>query len=570
MDEFYKISGLRCNIEKTSVMFIGPDIAEEQIKIRDLGFAVCDKIKCLGFVIDRCGGDMSDNFDNALISIRRLAADWSRYGLSIQGRVMVSKTFMLSQLTYPGAILTPNDDQVKNIQNEIDNFILKGAPWSKKTMYNAPEAGRLGAINVPVFLNALKCSWIKRIVKEGINDNWRCKLMSSCFFNPMCLRPDQFVEERPLERNIGVAYWNFSKKFWLTDKNSLSAPVVNNILFCRGKADNGGVDGRLMDENFFGHDVYSANKEMLLGLKLSDLITDRIMKSFQELQVFLAQVSSGNFALTPNLYLALQRAIRFALVKYGISTPRTGNGIATGTRHNNIEYILNTKQKGSKQYRVFLELNQQDLNFGCRNLIRNYCVITNCPVPETNVSKKILGFWAENYLPVDLRDFALKLCRNSLPVGARLGARYRENENVEIDERCRNCYTNTGDTVGHRETFIHLFWECAFAERIFAWISAENFPNYSLDDFKKAIFLGTRDDDFCVATRLLTICLLFEIWRNRLRPSSAKAGIATIEFNICHTVDKILLVNKPLKRKLVDSRINFFRKWRTGVEQGRG
>jgi hypothetical protein len=61
----------------------------------------------------------------------------------------------------------------------------------------------------------------------------------------------------------------------------------------------------------------------------------------------------------------------------------------------------------------------------------------------------------------------MQLVRNSLPVNARLAGRYRNNEEVLVDERCRNC-TQYGSaiTVGSRETFVHFFWDCNYSSTI--------------------------------------------------------------------------------------------------------
>jgi hypothetical protein len=221
LNEFYLISGLKCNIEKTSIMFFGPDNVGEQEKIRTMGFLICPRVKCLGFELSSDGGELTNNIDTDILNIRRLAGEWSRYNLSLQGRLAVSKTFLISQLTYHGSIITPTPVQVENIQTVVDGFILKGIPWSKRTLYNKPENAGLGAVKVSEFLQALKCVWFKRIFLGGINDNWRFKIMERSFFLPTCFRPENVCNSRPLEHGIGTAFWNFLKKFWMSEKNIL-------------------------------------------------------------------------------------------------------------------------------------------------------------------------------------------------------------------------------------------------------------------------------------------------------------------------------------------------------------
>ena len=49
LQDFAVISGLKCNIEKTNVMLIGPTVPEEAIGIARLGFTIVESLKVLGF-----------------------------------------------------------------------------------------------------------------------------------------------------------------------------------------------------------------------------------------------------------------------------------------------------------------------------------------------------------------------------------------------------------------------------------------------------------------------------------------------------------------------------------------
>jgi hypothetical protein len=146
---------------------------------------------------------------------------------------------------------------------------------------------------------------------------------------------------------------------------------------------------------------------------------------------------------------------------------------------------------------------------------------------------------------------------NSLPVNARLGARYRLHADIDIDERCKNCYDAGQQLAGQRETFYHLFWECNYANKILTRFGTENFPALGTEEIKRVIFLGIRENDFCRSTRILTLLFLFEIWRNRFR-SQSSMSYATIEFNVFHTLDKIFQANKNFKKHLAINTIFFF------------
>jgi hypothetical protein len=176
LDDFYRISGLRCNVEKMSIMFIGPIDQNEVKSIKDLGFKIVTKLKCLGTTFAN-NEALNSNYDSVINKMRQIAGDWSRFGLSLIGRISISKTFLISQVTYLGEIIVPTEDQLKTMQGICDNFVLKGIPWAKDKLYLRPENGGLGLININDLLESLRCSWMRRITVGGLNDTWRAALL---------------------------------------------------------------------------------------------------------------------------------------------------------------------------------------------------------------------------------------------------------------------------------------------------------------------------------------------------------------------------------------------------------
>jgi hypothetical protein len=91
--DFHGISGLSCNVEKTTLMQIGSvDPVPEEILA--LGFDVQSSIKLLGVNIDsNCSNYTAANsmLEEKVISQIRF---WLRFNLSLPGRISVSKTFM--------------------------------------------------------------------------------------------------------------------------------------------------------------------------------------------------------------------------------------------------------------------------------------------------------------------------------------------------------------------------------------------------------------------------------------------------------------------------------------------
>jgi hypothetical protein len=79
---------------------------------------------------------------------------------------------------------------MKTMQEDIDRFIFRTGknPWmSKDRRYLPPNEGGMGAINITIYANSLRCSWYKRI-DSGL---WSAILMAKvdkkencCFIRP--------------------------------------------------------------------------------------------------------------------------------------------------------------------------------------------------------------------------------------------------------------------------------------------------------------------------------------------------------------------------------------------------
>jgi len=89
LNEFERISGLGCNIEKSSIMFLGPRQEAEIANIANLGFLIVEKVKILGIEIDSQGLDLNTNFDRLCNKVTIIANQWRQFGLTLPGRIAI-------------------------------------------------------------------------------------------------------------------------------------------------------------------------------------------------------------------------------------------------------------------------------------------------------------------------------------------------------------------------------------------------------------------------------------------------------------------------------------------------
>ena len=71
-------------------------------------------IKLLGIHISYDKEDMQIlNFENKIPKINQILNRWKQRNLTIYGKILLLKSFALSQLIYTTAVLTPSDDFIK-------------------------------------------------------------------------------------------------------------------------------------------------------------------------------------------------------------------------------------------------------------------------------------------------------------------------------------------------------------------------------------------------------------------------------------------------------------------------
>jgi hypothetical protein len=132
LEQFGSISGLLCNVEKTTLLPIGQNILLDD-RIRDLGFVIVEKVTILGLDINR-DGVTNSNFIRLLEKIRSIIANWTPYNLSLPGRINVAKSLMYSQINYLGCFLHLPAEYSSAIDNMITGFVKGKLNIAKKRL----------------------------------------------------------------------------------------------------------------------------------------------------------------------------------------------------------------------------------------------------------------------------------------------------------------------------------------------------------------------------------------------------------------------------------------------------
>ena len=448
--EFGSISGLETNVEKTTLMPIGGLDTPVPQEIIDLGFSIVTEIKCLGMKLNNRAANLTDHFEEKIQKIRQLIGSWSRFNLSLPGRISIAKTMLLSQIGYVGCFITPLDSQLDTMQSLIDGYVKKDLVISADRLYLKPNEGGLGLIRLKSYIEALQCSWLKRC-SVTINDTWRWNLALACDFNLDLIRvADINPDLHPATYCIAKSVSSLQDSYWKLHENFLMAPVTDNSFFLRAQPERRARNAGILDRNFFGGHFYDQNKEALRELRLNKLIRNGRVVGHDVL------IRTTGIVFNPAQYLNLQTACHFTIQKY--SNKNGSNGTALP-----LNWLLQKVKRGSKRFRIVIERSHIDQNeISELRVVNTFFNLVNPgnPVPENWRLKTVYGAWNWSFLGNRLRYFCFQFFNNSLGVGARLAARY-ENTGIVIDSRCTFC-VKSKSWVPHRENFTHIFFDCQY------------------------------------------------------------------------------------------------------------
>jgi hypothetical protein len=216
------------------------------IDIVDLGFDIQNEIKLLGLKIKNNCSDYSISKNDLEEKVQSQIRFWGRFDLSLPGRILVSKTFMYSQINYLGCFLPLDLARLTNIENKIEEYVRGPLNISKERMTLTREDGGLGLFSLSHFLGSQACTWAKRA--QTLDDDWKLRLYRSSFGNVLNLRAAEFNQaEEPILYNIATHMETFKSRLTNLKKNYRDAFIVYNTNFSYG-----GENIRYFDREFFG------------------------------------------------------------------------------------------------------------------------------------------------------------------------------------------------------------------------------------------------------------------------------------------------------------------------------
>ena len=233
LEVFGNYSGLRMNRDKTRVVWIGKRrhskdklITRPMLQWGDTQFDLLG----LRFTVDL--NNMIDiNYDKYITQSKDIINHWNKRYLTPLGKITVIKTFIISKFIHVASIIpSPKKEKLKDLERMILNFLWdnKPAKVKLKQITQPYQNGGLQMINITSFFQALKISWIRRLLRSS-DSPW-----SKLFDTTIC-PINQIAEFGPLFAirlcaRISNPFWKEVLKSWIDLCNTSAVESFSNAL----------------------------------------------------------------------------------------------------------------------------------------------------------------------------------------------------------------------------------------------------------------------------------------------------------------------------------------------------
>ena len=234
--EFSEISGLKINKVKSEAMWLG---TRKESLDSFFGYTWKRRLKILGicFANDKSASLIEENWLNKVESIKRVIHTWEKRNLSIMGKILIAKTFLLSQFVYViQAISIPNVVLVE-INRLLFRFIWRKKDCNRRAFEKVKrtvlcseyERGGLNMINIIQMQRAALLHWVARLTSASNDEKWK-SIVKSIFksFGPNLICFYSNVKWRNFKgiHQIKSCFWKSVLQAWLDEnKHDLNQPV---------------------------------------------------------------------------------------------------------------------------------------------------------------------------------------------------------------------------------------------------------------------------------------------------------------------------------------------------------
>jgi hypothetical protein len=308
----------------------GPDTIE--------GIKIQKECRLLGVIIDYKGKNLLCNWEKCKTEIQGLINYCNQYNLTLTGRVVVAKTFLLSQVSFLMGIIPIDVNTAKTIEVMIKKYTIGKLQIARDRIYYKIEQGGTGLLRILELDTAMKSAWVNRWKREGNNvDITGSSVLGTARHNNIEYINKDLISKasHPCARGIAQAWHDFRSKLYENDGNIYSAGLLSNpgLRNRMGEMLGGG--------NIFAQGRYENIREGIWDIPLGVYCLDEGIRDKEEIQGILG------LEITTLEYNKLRGSIKYIRSKYKPAWEMRGKG------KNILEWLAPIK-KGSRKLRSLM------------------------------------------------------------------------------------------------------------------------------------------------------------------------------------------------------------------------
>ena len=435
--KFSKASGLKINLSKTVAVKVGEDEnffnTEEGDK---LTWQLNGKFKVLGISFNLDTDDITqENYKAKVQDFKKTLNTWIARNLTIFGRITIVKSLALPKLVHLfSSIPNPSPEVFNELQKACFSFIWKGSEKIKRTtLYNTYKNGGLKIPNVEAFCQALKMSWIKRMLDDLNVTEWKLLLITN------------------IEKYGGNYIWLAKEKqpIFLKDLNPFWKDVFLawNKINMQQKGEN-----YLSEPLFFNENIKINRKTVFLkawhqsGVSLvNDLVNEQgEFRNWEDIKTSLTL--NTNFLQHRSIVEAIPRNWKKRIKDHG-------KRIINEPVNEFLDKIKHTKKPTKLMYNFLVE----KIATKPTKLITKWQDILEIELEEADWSNIFISPF--KHQEMKLRELQFKIVHRILPTNA-----YLYKCRIKQSESCTFCHI-------FRESIEHLLWDCLVVKTLWLQLS---------------------------------------------------------------------------------------------------
>ena len=177
INSFETFSGLKLNMNKTKALRMGTSREDDNIQV-----SIVNKIKILGiwFKTDTMANDIKENWEGRIEHMKHIIKEWNKRDISIQGKMVVIKTFLISQLVYVMQSICLPQNVLQTINTLLYKFIWQKRYSNRKAFEKVKRKimeaeygeGGFNMINVFDFQKYFLLQWAGKLEVASCEQNW--------------------------------------------------------------------------------------------------------------------------------------------------------------------------------------------------------------------------------------------------------------------------------------------------------------------------------------------------------------------------------------------------------------